>query len=327
MRSADEINQFTWVGWRKQDPFSIFDRLAVNGNQWLDWDYAGNFLGPRYNVNSNAQFKNKYSAGFGITREDARVSNTALRGGPSSEWPGDWEGNLWVNTDRRKKVSSNFGAWARRGDEASRDDHEVWAGIVYRPTDALRLSLSASKSRNQPEMQYVDTLDFEGASGTVDRFVFGGLDQETTALTARIDYSITPNLTVQFYGQPFISTGRYSEFKRITDPRAAAYRDRFEQFLDGQLLIDADGYSVDENRDGVVDYAFGNPDFDFRDFNSTLVVRWEYRPGSAFFVVWNQMRSNGALLEDRGFNNGLSELFGASADNVVLVKFSRWLSP
>lgn len=140
MRSADEINQFTWVGWRKQDPFSIFDRLAVNGNQWLDWDYAGNFLGARYNVNSNAQFKNKYSAGFGINREDARVSNTALRGGPSSEWPGNWNGSFWVNTDQRKKVSSNFGAWAARGDEASRDDHEVWAGIVYRPTDALRLS-------------------------------------------------------------------------------------------------------------------------------------------------------------------------------------------
>ncbi len=323
MRSADEINQFTWVGWRKQDPFSIFDRLNVNGNQWLDWDYAGNFLGARYNVNSNAEFKNKYSAGFSLTRQESRVSNTELRGGPSSKWPGYWQPEVWVNTDRRRKVSGGFGAWGTNGDEASRDQREVWADLVYRPTDALRLSLSWSRNRDQPEMQYVGTLDFASS----ERYVFGSLDQETTALTVRIDYSINPNITVQYYGQPFISTGRYNQFKRITDPRAVAYRDRFRSFGDSQIAFAEDGYHVDEDLDGAVDYVIENPDFDVRDFNSNLVVRWEYSPGSSIFLVWNQTRSNGSLLDDRAFSNGLSELFSKPANNVILIKLSKWLSP
>jgi hypothetical protein len=322
MRSANEVNQFSWVGWRRQDPFSIFDRLQINGNQWLDWDYAGNFLGARFNVNSNAQFRNKYSAGVSLTREGERISNTELRGGPSSKWPGQWESNFWVNTDRRRKVSGNLGAWVAEGDDGSLDAHEYWAGIVYRPTDALRLSLSGVRNRNEPAAQYVDTVDFDSA----DRFVFGRLEQETTALTLRIDYSITPNLTVQFYGQPFISEGRYDEHKRITDPRAAAYRDRFEPFSADQIDFDGESYHVDENLDGVFDYSFDNPDFDFRDFNSNLVLRWEYSPGSAFFLVWNQMRSTSTLLDDQSFSDGLSELFAAPADDVILVKFSRWLS-
>lgn len=323
MRSTDQINQFTWVGWRKQEPFSVFDRLAINGNQWLDWDYAGNFLGARFNVNGNADFKNKYSAGFSLTRQESFVSNTELRGGPSSKWPGAWNSNFWVNTDRRRKLSGNFGAWASRGDQASSEADEVWAGLVYRPTDALRLSLRGTRNRDQPEMQYVDTLDFD----STDRFLFGSLDQETTALTLRVDYSINPNLTVQYYGQPFISTGRYGRFKHITDPRAAAYRERFENFTDGQIAFGEDGYRVDEDLDSAIDYTFGNPDFDVRDFNSNLVIRWEYHPGSSIFLVWNQIRFNGTLFDDRAFSNGLSELFAAPADNVVLIKLSKWLSP
>ncbi len=323
MRNADEINQFTWVGWRKNEPFGVFERIGVNGNQWVNWDYAGNFLSSAYNFNSNAQFKNKYSAGFGVTRQNDENSNTALRGGPTSKWPGRWESNFWVNTDSRRKVSGGFGGWRSDGDDGSGDSEEVWASVTYRPTDATRLSLSGSVTTRRPELQYVGTFDFDG----VDRYLFGRLDQETHALTARIDYSITPNLTIQFYGQPFLSTGRYDRFKRITDPRAAAFTDRFATFGGGEIGFEDDVYSIDEDLDGATDYSFDQPDFDFRDFNSNLVLRWEFSPGSAVFVVWNQTRSDSLLLQDRRFDNGLSELFRAPAEDVLLVKFSKWLAP
>ena len=32
----------------------------------------------------------------------------------------------------------------------------------------------------------------------------------------------------------------------------------------------------------------GNPDFNYRSFRTTNVLRWEYKPGSALFVVWQQ---------------------------------------
>jgi hypothetical protein len=325
MRSADEINQFTWVGYSKRDPFMIFDRWQLNGNQWLDWDYGGNFLGYRYNVNTNAQFKNKLSSGLGLTRRGEFTSNTALRGGPSSVWPGNWNYNAWFSTDRSKKVAGSIGAFGWRGDEDSSDYEELWGSLTVRPTNALRIWLHPSLSRNQTEMQYVGTDSFDG-----DRYLFGSLDQETFATTLRIDYSITPDLTIQLYGQPFVSVGRYDTFKRITNPQANSYHDRFASFTDEQISFDPDTgvYSVDETLDGAVDYSFGNPDFDLRDFNSNLVVRWEFRPGSTFYVVWAQTRNSSARIgQDLGISDDLSNLFAARPNDVIVLKIAKWFNP
>ncbi len=325
MRAADGINQFTWVAYQRRNPIKIFDRFAINGNQWLDWDYGGNYLGSRFNVNSNARFRNKYGAGFGITRRQEQISNTQLRGGPSSRWPGSWSYRVWIDTDRRKKLSGSLGTWEFKGDSGSEDTREIWGAVIWRPSDAIRLSLSPTFNRGQRQMQYIGTE----ASGDDDRFVFGTIDQETTVLNLRLDYSITPDLTVQLYASPFVSTGRYSRFKRIADPRAAAYRDRFSIFGDQQIVHDPEGdvFEVDENQDGTVDYSFDDPDFDVRELNSNLVIRWEYRPGSAIFLVWSQVRDESALAGDLEFREQLDRLFSAPSHDVVLLKVSKWFSP
>ena len=325
MRNADQINQFTWVGYQKRNPVGIFDRWALNGNQWLDWDFAGNFLGAAFNVNTNAQFLNKYSAGGGITRRNESTSNTELRGGPSSVWPGSWAYSAWVNSDQRKDFTFSGEGYLRHSDEGSGTYWEAWATLAYRPSNAIRVSLSPGYMKSTPEMQYVDTTAF----GDDDRYLFGSLDQRTIVLTLRLDYSITPNLTVQYYGSPFLSTGRYTEFKRITRPKADDYRDRFHVFDEQQIAYDPDNeiYEVDENRDGSVDYELEDPDFDAREFNSNLVIRWEYQPGSTLFVVWSQIRQNSTMVgEHLEFQNDMRELFSAPPHNVLLVKISKWLS-
>jgi hypothetical protein len=158
--------------------------------------------------------------------------------------------------------------------------------------------------------------------------VFGRLHQKTTGLTARVDYTVSPNLTVQFYGAPFISSGRYSEFKRITDPRAADYRDRFHVFAGNEIAYDGndDAYAVDEGADGGVDYRIDNPDFNFREFNSNLVVRWEFQPGSLLYLVWSQARVD--FVRDGRFNLGddVDDLFSVHPRNIFLVKVSKWFS-
>ncbi|MCP4200986.1 MAG: carbohydrate binding family 9 domain-containing protein [bacterium] len=325
MRNADQINQFTWVGYSKRNPFSIFDRWQLNGNQWLDWDYAGNFLGARYNVNTNAQFKNKYHAGASITRRGESTSNSELRGGPASRWPGSWAYEAWVNSDERRDLRVNLGGYVRRTDDGGGDSRQAWATFSYRPTNAIRLSLSPEYSRNRPELQYIDTVAF----AEDERYIFGRLDQETLVLTTRLDYTITPNLTVQLYAAPFVSYGRYSEFKRITDPVAGRYRDRFLVFGAEQIAFDAESetFEVDEDGNGTVDYDFDGPDFDARFLNANVVVRWEYTPGSTVFVVWTQSRESSDLLAPDGdFQEGLDDLFSVEPEDIFLVKFSKWLA-
>ncbi len=159
------------------------------------------------------------------------------------------------------------------------------------------------------------------------RYLMGSLDQETMRLTIRLDYSITPDLTVQFYGAPFLSTGRYDAFKRVTNPRAAGYVDRFSTFDADQIAFNprTDEYDVDENVDGTVDYSILDPDFEVRDFNSNLVVRWEYSPGSTLYFVWSQTRSSfDPTGQDLDFSDGLDALFSSHPENIVLVKVSKW---
>jgi hypothetical protein len=324
MSRADEINQFGWVGYQFRNPFSVFRRLELNANQWLDWDFGGAPLRRAANTNAHAHFRNNWRAGFGVTRDGEHVRNAELRGGPSALWPGRWSYDTYVNADQRRRVSGGVGMFGHAGDQGSGGSRTFWVDLTYRPTNALTITVSPRTVRDDPELQYVDTVSAGGSS----RYLFGRLRQQTRALTVRLDFSIAPNVTVQYYGAPFVSRGRYEDLKRITNPRAPAYRDRFLTFAPAQVRPEGGQYSLDEDGDGASDYAIDRPDFDVREFNSTLVARWEYRPGSLVYLVWSQARSDEAFRAGDGlsFRRGLGQSFDAPAHDVLLVKFSKWFS-
>ncbi len=123
------------------------------------------------------------------------------------------------------------------------------------------------------------------------------------AATLRVNYTLTPRLSIQLYGAPFVSAGGYGPFKELVDGRAPAYADRYAPFA----------------------YA-GNPDFNYKSFRTTNVLRWEYRPGSTLFVVWQQGREE---VTDAGrfrFGRDFTDVFRAAGHNVFLVKMAHWLN-
>lgn len=320
-RNADEVNQFGWTSYRRARPFSGFRAAQLNFNQWNDWDHSGQHLRTQFNVNGNVQLRSNWSMGGGSTRLLEQVSNTHLRGGPSAKVPGNTSGQLWVNSDQRRDVQVNFGGYAQGLDDDAGSYREAWADLVWRPSNALRLSFSPSWSRSRPDMQYVGTRSFDGEA----RYLFGSLDQETVSVTVRLDYTLAPDLTLQYYASPFLSSGSFRDFRRITSPRAEAYDDRFAR-LEGVVRLEDDVYIVDENTDGADDYSFDRPDFDVRDFNSNLVLRWEYAAGSTLFVVWSHQRSGFDRRGELSVRRDFDTLFDDEAQNVFLVKFSKWLS-
>ena len=81
-------------------------------------------------------------------------------------------------------------------------------------------------------------------------------------------------------------------------------------------------YAVDEDLDGKADYSFGDPEFNFRELRSNLVVRWEYRPGSTLYVVWTQERLGSVADGTFRLRDDFNELFEVRPYNVFLVKFS-----
>ena len=323
MHSADIINQSTWVGWAAQ-PEGALRRIGINSNQWTDWDFGGNLLRAMFNVNGNIEFRSNMNVNLGTTYTPGSVSNTALRGGPSLELPGEFELNLNFNSDHRRTITYGGGGYLSLGGEDSHDVRSYWCNLGFRPTNALRLSVNPNYSVRETSLQYVGLESFEDEP----RYLFAGLDQKTLNLTFRADFSLTPNLSLQFYGSPFVTAGRYRDHKRITDPRGATWTDRYHQFGADELTYsEADGgYLVDENRDGTGDYLIYDQDFNYRDFNSNFVLRWEFQPGSLLYLVWSQSRSD--FVSDGRFewDQDLDALFGTQPHNVFLVKVNKWFT-
>lgn len=324
LRQADRIMQWTWVGYRWNKPFGIFRSLRLNFNQWAGWNFGREMIFKGGNINGGGQFKNYWFFWGGVNREGSNLSTSALRGGPALKSPGAW--NNWYNlsTDSRKNVQLGFGGFNSWSDEGGSRTNNFRFSVRLRPKDAVQLRINPFYTFRKRDLQYLATQNFNGE----DRFLFGRIAQKTLGITIRLDYSITSNLSIQYYGQPFISAGQYSQLKRITDSRANAYADRFQVFADDEVQFNADDglFEFDEDGDGSTDYSIDNPDFNFRQFRSNLVVRWEYHPGSTLFLVWTQERNGFENDSHFSFSKDLGNLFRDDATNVFLVKVSRWFS-
>lgn len=324
MRYSDVIHHGSWIAYYLRDPFSIFNNFYLNTNYWMYWNFSGEMLSAYTNVNFNTQFKNKWRLNGNLTRSGDNKSTNLLRGGPTFIVPGALNVNLNVQSNRSRKASIYFGNYQGIGDVKSFRNQEYWAGINYRPMNSLAVSISPEYSISNNALQYVS----ENTMKNDPRYIFARINQKTTSFTFRINYTFTPELSLEYYGQPFVSAGKYTEFKRVTSPKAERFRDRYHNFATQELSFDKENnsYLIDEDRDGTSDYSFDNPDFNFRQFRSNLVVRWEYSPGSTLFLVWSQGRTNSA--SDGAFDYGrdMKDLFGVTPHNVFLVKFSYWFS-
>ena len=128
-------------------------------------------------------------------------------------------------------------------------------------------------------------------------------------------------MTIQYWGQPFISRGRYSDFKEITNPMGETFNDRILSYTGNQISFVDDVYSVDKNLDNTIDFTFDNPDFSFVQFRSNLVVRWEYIPGSEIFLVWSQDVSQSGNLQNQLFDDLSDNIFNdEKPQNIFLLK-------
>ena len=155
---------------------------------------------------------------------------------------------------------------------------------------------------------------------TTKRYILGTIDNQTFRSTFRINYTINPNLSLQYYAQPFISRARYSDFKYVTDATANRLSDRFQFYDNTQVQYEEGTYYFDDNLDGLDDYNMSNPDFSVVQFNSNLVLRWEYIPGSELFLVWSQGIRTDVSLENgliEGAQNGILE---HQPQNIFLIK-------
>ena len=179
--------------------------------------------------------------------------------------------------------------------------------MSFRLASRFSGSLGARWSETVNEDQWHSNVGAPGAEGT--RYTFARLEQTTVSLTSRLNYTFTPSLTLQVYAQPYVSTGRYTDWKELADPRAKRLANRYVPY---------------ESPTGA-----GPGGFRFMQFRSNTVLRWEYRPGSTLFLVWAQGRQAYEEGEPWQFDSGRDPraLFERHPDNTLLLKVAYWLNP
>lgn len=320
-QQADQVLSVFWMGYNVWEPKGIYRRWNLGGDLYLVNNFGGDIIGKGFEWNGNMGFKNYWSAWFGGNLDLPSLSGGILRGGPMMKFPGSINGRFGFRTDYRKKLTFDFFINGSSGFAKNSKSIYTEVEFEYKPTNYLSFSVSPGYSQSFTELQYVGVSNFEGE----DRYIFASIDRKTLAASLKVNFNLSPDLTLQYWGQPYVATGDYHDHKYITTPLADEYTDRFHVYTTEEINQINGYYEIDENNDDVPDYSFGNSDFNYQFFLSNLVIRWEYSPGSSLYIVWSQSRNffnNSGRLD---YFSDIGDLFNRDNNipyNVFLIKFS-----
>lgn len=320
LRQADEIKQYAFLSYETLKPFGNFRKITTYMDQTSIFDFEGNYNRMQYMLGVDAMFQNNWNLIVSTIYKPVNYSNTMLQGGPRFRYSEDFFKSVTIVSDSRKKLRYTINIYNNKAKNNSFSYSEINVGLTYQPINAFTVSVNPALSSNKNKLQYVTQSSFNADP----RYITANLGQNTFSTSIRLDYNINPNFTIQYYGQPFISKGKYNQFNKVTNPLAAYYGDRVRLFNQNQIGFNEaeNHYEIDEDTNGEVDYKIHNPDFSFVQFRSNLVARWEYIPGSEIFFVWSQgITSNGNPNENliSGLN---SQILGRKPTNTFLIKMT-----
>ncbi len=254
MQTTDIIEQENSISYFVNQPVSIFRTYSIGFEQFNNWDFGMNHLSSGGNLSIYLEFLNKWAISTNVNYTSQALDTRILRGGYAMLVPAIWSNTLYMRTDPSEKIYFEVNAEASLSNNQSSKYFSIQPGISFMPINTLKLTISVNYSDNLNNLQYIDTKTVNGDY----RYILGKIKQQTMGATFRIDYNITPELSIQYYGSPFASVGKYSDFKSVTNPRAAEYSDRY---LTLNPVLNGSNYEISENNNSQIDYSYENPGF------------------------------------------------------------------
>jgi hypothetical protein len=319
MPTADIFKETNSLYYFVTQPVSIFRTYNIGLTETNNWDFGMEYLSSGSTLSLYLEFLNKWAVSTSFTYTSQALDIRILRGGYAMLVPAVGSTYFYVRTDPSKKAIFYLTSNTSLSANQSCRYYSLEPELVLTPVNTLKFSMTMTYTSNLDELQYIGTESVDGES----RYILGKINQHTLSATFRVDYNLTPELSLQYYGSPFASVGKYSKFKTVTKPKASAYSDRFTAI---NPSLNGNTYEVSEKNNSQVDYSFGNPDFNYDQFRSNLVFRWEYRPGSQLYLVWSQDRTSYLTPGNNSVNDALGSLKGVFPNNVFLIKLNYWFS-
>jgi len=317
IRQSDFVGERLEVSYEMNEPRKWVRNYILKFFQDARWSFGGentgNLAGASFTVRNNALWSFSMGSSYNFSILDIRE----LRGGPALRLDPSYLLDLGVSSNPTKDLSADvdyqFSTFGMEGSNAN----NLELSITWLPVKRLKISGLGELSRRRYHQQYVSALP--GNSST--EYIVGHINHHTTSFTFRTELYLTPELSIQYYGSPYYSVGKYGDFKRVQQSQSQDINTRLESL---DPLYDPVGNSYSYDRNGET-FRFNNPDFSFMQFRSNLVFRWEYKLGSTLYVVWSHDRS-GYESTYNPIGDIAGELFGIRGNNVIMLKLNFWFS-
>lgn len=303
---ADMIENMFQVSYNQNSPWAIWRETEVEFMFKSQWNTNGNTQEHDFGIEWEAMLMNRWGwsmeHNITVNRRDDRM----LRGGPDMRLPAAYSGSIFLNTDMAKKWYVMLAYETQRNLDGSRVENSLTPSIYARIGNHLLLESEFNFHTDRNDLQYAGTI--RGESKADNAYVVGRMFQRTYGVTLRAQVNITPDVSVQFYGAPFTSNARYTDFQAAANTLSDTKSERLRPLTASEQSL------------------MPNPDFSFNEFRSNFVARWEYRPGATLYLVWEHARSNGEGEYRSGWGSNLKHMFDTPATNVFMVKLNYYFN-
>lgn len=324
MRRADQIEGQGSLVYRETTP-GLFQNYSLRAELDGGWNFDGDRLRTGLEIGGDATLRSFWRFGMELDLSPRGLSDTRTRGGPLMGVPAQWAVNGSVRSDGSRRTSYHLFGFYRRNEQ----DGWGWnfgGGIESKPAGNWQIGLFPSYQRSSDARQYVDTIDGGSEATYGQRYVFGRIDRSTMSAQLRLSYGFTPDLSLEGYAEPFAATGTYSEYGELPEPRSLDLR---YYGTDGTTITESEGEAPHEITvtDGPDTFSFERGDFSSLSFRTNLVLRWEWRPGSTLFVIWQQNQGDFESVTDPGFAGlgSWADAIRSPGQSFFALKVTYWL--
>jgi len=332
--AADRINYGGDFGYRMPTTGRRFRNFNAGISAGLTQNFGYETLGKDVGFSVGATHISQYGFNFRVNKGFETFDDRLTRGGPLARAPGGWSANINFNTPPQAQLQPRL-SFNYSEDDAGGWRRSVNTGVTMRFSGVSEIVLGGSFSRSRSAAQYVTTIADARATNTFgNRYIFAPIGQTTLDLEVRLNLTFTRKLSLEVYTQPFLSSGDYGNLMELRAPRTFDFLTYGSDI--GTVTRGTDGrYTIDPVGDGLDDFTVSDRDFSARSLIGNAVLRWEWRPGSTMFLVWQQTRSERptSLGLPQGtygnfhFGDDASRWFEMKPDNVFMIKVNYWLNP
>ena len=326
---SDLINAHFYTSYRWNEPTEFYQGASVSAATYVNFDFGGNRTAQGYWMNGNITLRDYYGGNISISYNPSSLNARRTRGGPLTVNPESKSVNFNLNTDNRVWWVGYLGGYMSSG--AAGNSRDIYTSFEFKVLPTLTLSVGPEFVKDVLEAQWVSKFSDPMATETYNnRYVFAHLEQTTFAADIRADWIISPKLSFQIYVQPFIASGKYTDFKYLAKSKSFDFVKYGESGSTIEQTVSTEGdiisYTLDPDSDGPSESkTIWNPDFNYISLRGNAVLRWEYMPGSTLYLVWTQSRQDYDSNGDFHFGDSMSNLFSVKPDNIFMLKLSYWL--